>query len=288
MNKNIKYLSFPQICPICGGKTEIVKDNDSEVLVCTNPDCKGKLLGKLSHFASKNCMNIEGLSESTLEKIMSVVDIKKFHDLYTLKDYKDKLVALDGLGTKSVEKLLSQIEYSMHVKFENFLAALSIPLIGRTASKTIAKKCEDESFRTKSPFEVFKILILNKYDWTQLDGIGEVMSNELKHYCLHNYDDIDRIGSILKFESNMKNSTVTKNMLQNKIFVITGKLEHFSNRDELVRKIEEFGAKVSGSVSSKTDFLINNDVNSTSGKNAKAKQLNIPIISEEDFLKMIE
>lgn len=274
-------VEIPTECPVCHAPTEIVtSDNGTQTLICTNPDCNGKLLSKLSHFVSKNCMNIEGLSESTLEKIMSVVDIKNFHDLYTLKIFKDKLVALDGLGAKSVEKLLSQIEDSKHVKMQNFLAALSIPLIGKTASKDISKHCCDD-------IQAFIGLMNENYDFTCIDGFGTEMQKSLSNWWKHNKEEFMTLVDYMVFDSYTKIDEATENKLLGKIFVITGSLEHFANRNELVAKIESLGGKVSGSVSAKTDYLINNDIESSSSKNGKAKSLNIPIISESDFLNII-
>ena len=274
--------NIPTKCPVCHSLTEIVtSDNGTQTLICTNPDCNGKLLSKLSHFVSKNCMNIEGLSEATLEKIMSVVDIKNFHDLYTLKEHKDKLVALDGLGAKSVEKFLVQIEGSKHVKMSNFLAALSIPLIGKTASKDISKYCCND-------IQAFIGLMNENYDFTCIDGFGNEMQKSLTNWWNNYKTEFMTLVDYMVFDSYTKIEEVTENKLLDKIFVITGKLEHFTNRNELVAKIESLGGKVSGSVSAKTDFLINNDTESSSSKNKKAKQLNIPIISEQDFLELLQ
>ena len=275
-------VEIPTECPVCHAPTKIVtSDNGTQTLICTNPDCNGKLLSKLSHFVSKNCMNIEGLSESTLEKIMSVVDIKNFHDLYTLKDHKDKLVALDGLGAKSVEKLLVQIEDSKHVKMSNFLAALSIPLIGKTASKDIAKHCCDD-------IQAFIGLMNENYDFTCIDGFGTEMQKSLTNWWKNNREEFMTLVDYMVFDSYTKIDKATENnIISGKTFVITGKLLHFINRDALVAKIEELGGKVSSSVSAKTDFLINNDTESNSSKNKKAKSLGISIISEESFLCMM-
>ena len=269
--------TFPDECPICGGLTKIVKDKDTKVVVCDNPNCKGKLLGKLSHFVSKNAANIDGLSEQTLEKLIELGWLNSFQDIYRLSEHKDEMSKLDGFGKRSVKKLLDAIEKSRSITLDRFIYALCIPLIGRSASKDIAKlfKYDFENFR-----------MYGTVTWYgQLEGFGENMNNSLHQWINCNRTMMGMLANEFTFEKvEEKNSSVD---LRNKTFVITGSLTHYKNRDELVSVIESMGGKVSGSVSAKTSYLINNDVTSTSGKNKKAKDLGIPIISEEDFLKMI-
>lgn len=273
--------SIPDKCPICGGDAIIVKEHDSEVLMCTNPDCKGKLLGQLSHFVSKNAINIDGLSEQTLQKFIDLGWVKSFIDIMNLSDHKSAMYKLDGFGKKSVDKLLENIEKSRNTELSRFIYALSIPLIGRSVSKEIAKVCHDD-------IDVFLSLIKSKdlYKVTsKIDGFGDAMYNSLCSYCKLHMSGIEGLANEFVFKK--EDTNVGKVDLSGKIFVITGSLIHYKNRDELVGIIEKFGGKVSGSVSSKTSYLINNNVESTSGKNKKAKELGIPIITEEEFMKLI-
>ena len=273
-----RRLFIPEKCPICGGKTSIIKENSSEVLVCCNSECKGKLLGKLSHFVSKNAANIDGLSEQTLEKLIELGWLNSFKDIYRLSEHKDEMSKLDGFGKRSVEKLLDAIEKSRSITLDRFIYALCIPLIGRSASKTIAKYFNYD-FK-----EWYQIGVSQPFRYTLLDDFGETMQNSIHNFAV-NTDMIVDLADEFTFEKVEEKSSGVD--LSGKTFVITGSLTHYKNRDELVSVIEQLGGKVSGSVSAKTSYLINNDVASTSGKNSKAKQLGVQIISEEDFIKMI-
>jgi DNA ligase (NAD+) len=266
-------------CPICHSKTEFVTENSSTILVCTNDDCKGKLLGKLTHFVSKNAMNIDGLSEATLEKFIELGWLNNFRDIYYLCAERDKMMKLDGFGEKSVRNLLTSIHKSTDTTLDRFIYALSIPLIGRSASKTISKYFNGD-------FDRFcKECCLNKFDFTVLDDFGEAMNDSINDYIEKNVVMIGNLAKEMSFEK--PKITPASNNLDGKVFCITGSLNHFANRDEAKEKIESAGGKVSGSVSAKTSYLVNNDTASTSGKNKKAKELNIPIISEEELIKML-
>lgn len=276
-----RRLFIPEKCPICGGKTSIIKENSSEVLVCCNSECKGKLLGKLSHFVSKNATNIDGLSEQTLEKLIELGWLNSFQDIYRLSEHKNEMSKLDGFGKRSVEKLLNAIEKSRNITLDRFIYALCIPLIGRSASKDIAKYCNYST-------EKFRDTIRLNYDYNNfinISGFGVEMCKSISSWWKENEYMFYELIEEFTFEEVEENSNSVD--LSGKTFVITGNLTHYKNRDELVNVIEQLGGKVSGSVSAKTSYLINNDVASTSGKNKKAKDLGIPIISEEDFLKMI-
>lgn len=268
---------IPDICPICGGKTEIVKDNDSEVLICTNSDCKGKLLGQLSHFVSKNSINIDGLSEQTLQKFIELGWVNSFQDIMNLKDHVVEMYKLDGFGKKSVDKLLKAIENSRKTTLDRFIYSLSIPLIGRSASKTISKHFSGD-------YDKFHDALFDEFNFTHLDDFGETMNNSIHKWYSENKHLMRELVHEFEFETENNSYGVD---LSGKTFVITGSLLHYKNRDELVNVIESRGGKVSGSVSAKTSYLINNDTESNSSKNKKAKQLNIPIISEQDFINMI-
>lgn len=277
------HLIIPSTCPVCGGTTEIIKDNDTEVLRCINPYCKGKMLGKLSHAVSKNALNIDGLSESTLEKFIELGWVSSIKDIYQLYLHEGELKSLDGFGKKSTDKLLTAIENSRRTTWDRFTYALSIPLIGRTASKTIYKyfKGDYDEF-TKAWSCGFG------FDWTKLDDFGSAMHTSMARFYLDNSEVIKEIANELIFE-NPKPKIVTDNTkdLSGKTFVITGSLGWFANRDVAKEEIELHNGKVSGSVSAKTDYLVNNDISSNSGKNKKAKELGIPIISEEQLIAML-
>lgn len=271
-------ITIPDKCPICGGETKIVKENDSEVLICTNPDCNGKLLGKISHASTKNALNIDGFSEATIQKFITLGWLKSIKDIYHLSEHLSEMYKLEGFGKKSVDKLLKSIEDSRNTDLIRYIYAQSIPLIGHTASKAISKFCNGD-------FDTFvKYMIENPSVFSEIDGIGSEMIKSLRKWWNDNGSDfvdfgINEMHFIKKETSNISGSDLT-----GKSFVITGSLVQFKNRDELKEKIESLGGKVSGSISAKTEALINNDIESTSSKNKKAKSLNIPIISEEEFI----
>lgn len=270
---------IPSTCPICSGSTEIIKDNDTEVLVCTNPECKGKLFGKLSHFVSKNAINVDGLSEQTLQKFIDLGWLNSFKDIYYLWNHKEEMYKLDGFGKKSVDKLLESIEKSRNTTLDRFIYGLCIPLIGRTASKAIAK--EFGSGNAAGFYDAWA-----DYDFSQLEDFGNTMNQSIHNFYSYNYNWISELIDEFKFEPSEKLSK-TNLSIYAKTFVVTGSLVYYKNRDELVNIIEQLGGKVSGSVSAKTSYLINNDITSNSGKNKKAKDLGIPIISESEFVQMI-
>lgn len=270
------YIRVPAHCPVCGGETKIQRVNDSDVLICTNPDCKGKLLGKLKHFCSKDAMDIQGLSEQTLEKFINYGWLNSVADIYTLKEHKAALSKLSGFGVKSTTKLLQAIEDSKHTTLDRFINALSIPTIGKEAAKTIAKYFDYSWIK-------FGIACNTRFNWQKLSDFGEVMAKSIEWYWKKNKDWVNEFGSGMDFYNPDKDK-MQNNTLKDMNFVITGKLLHFKNRDELVKKIEEYGGKVAGSVSKSTTYLINNDVNSNSSKNKKAKELGVKIITEEQFL----
>lgn len=274
--------SIPDKCPICGQPTRIIKENDSEVLMCENPDCKGKLLGKLVHAASRNALDIENLSESTIEKFINLGWLNFIKDIYHLSDHENEMKILEGFGKKSVEKLLSSIEESRNTNLQRFLYSLSIPLLGKSASQDIANECNQS-------FDAFVGTLMSggKDAFTYINGIGDVLGKSIIGYWNKNGEKIIELSKEFSFEIPNLVLDEIPNTLQEKIFVVTGSVNHYKNRDELKADIVAHGGKVSGSVSAKTSYLINNDINSTSSKNSKAKSLNIPIITEEQFLEMI-
>lgn len=278
---DVSYNNIPIKCPICGQPTKIVKENDSEVLCCTNEACKGRLLGKLSHAASKNALNIDGLSESTIEKFINLGWLNSIHDIYYLTTHENEMKALEGFGDKSVEKLLSSIEKSRNTSLERFIYSLSIPLVGKSASKMIAEATDYDLGKFMNIMTIYGA----KY-FGSIQGIGDVLISSMDNYFKKQCDKIWQLSKEFVFET--KGNYKTNDLLNGKTFVITGSLNHYSNRNELKEVIESNGGKVSGSISSKTSYLINNDIDSTSSKNKKAKSLGIPIINEEDFANMLK
>lgn len=276
------YIDIPHMCPICGQPTKIVKDNNSEVLVCTNDNCKGKLLGKLSHAVSRDALNTDGLSEATIEKFINLGWLSSIQDIYHLLDHENEMKALDGFGKKSVDKLLASIEKSRKTSLERFLYSLSIPLLGKSASMMIADSVDYD-------FDTFigEMTMKGAEYFRYLPGIGDSLISSLDAYWKNHYSDILQLANEFTFETQKTIMSESTNELENKIFVITGSVNHYQNRDALKADIEAHGGKVVGSVSSKVNYLINNDINSTSSKNKKAKSLNIPIISEDQFLSML-
>lgn len=275
------YINIPDKCPICGQPTKIIKENDSEVLYCTNEACKGRLLGKLSHAASKNALNIDGLSESTIEKFINLGWLNSIHDIYYLITHENEMKTLEGFGDKSVEKLLSSIEKSRNTSLERFIYSLSIPLVGKSASKMIAEATDYDLGKFMNIMTIYGA----KY-FGSIQGIGDVLISSMDNYFEKQCDKIWQLSKEFVFET--KGNYKTNDLLNGKTFVITGSLNHYSNRNELKEVIESNGGKVSGSISSKTSYLINNDIDSTSSKNKKAKSLGIPIINEEDFANMLK
>lgn len=250
--------------------------------MCTNPDCKGKLLGKLTHAVSRDALNISGLSKSTLASLIKFGWITSIRDIYHLDFYKNHMIVLDGFGKKSINKLLESIEESRDTNLERFLYSLSVPLLGKSASKMIAEAVDYD-------FDIFidEMTIKGAEYFRYLPGVGDTLIKSLNDYWKNHYSDILQLSEEFIFKkSNLILNEIPKT-LQNKTFVVTGSVNHYKNREELKADIVAHGGTVVGSVSSKTNYLINNDINSTSSKNQKAKSLNIPIISEEDFLKLL-
>lgn len=275
-------ITIPDKCPICGGETKIVKENDSEVLMCMNDDCQGKLLGKLSNAVSRNALNVDNLSEATLEKFISLGWLNSIKSIYHLSDYKGKMYSLEGFGKKSVDKLLESIEKSRETTLDRFIYALSVPLIGKSASKDIAKHFK---YNFGKFYHCFSCGY--GYFWNlKVDGIGVVASNNIQKFAITYMDKVFELSKEFTFKI-PNESNHTQNTLQGKTFVITGSLDKYSNRDELKSVIESYGGKVSGSVSAKTFALINNDIESSSSKNKKAKSLGVQIINEEQFMQLI-
>ncbi|WP_314164826.1 NAD-dependent DNA ligase LigA [Lachnoanaerobaculum gingivalis] len=268
----------PDTCPACGSHASIKQDNESKVLMCTNPDCQIKHIKQYALMASRDALNIDGLSESTLEKFLSKGFIKNDSDIFKLDRYKDEIVNMEGFGKRSYEKLMAALEEAKHTNVARFLYSLGINGIGSANAKMIAKYFDND---------IDKIITAGKDDLLEIEGIGEVLANSIVDFFKDskNIENVKSLREVLIFEVE---EPAGSDSFAGKVFVITGSLEHFTNRNELKELIEKNGGKVSGSVSSKTNFLINNDTASNSSKNKKAKELGVEIISEEDFLKLLE
>ena len=268
----------PDTCPACGSHASIKQDNESKVLLCTNPDCQIKHIKQYALMASRDALNIDGLSESTLEKFLSKGFIKNDSDIFKLDRYKDEIVNMEGFGKRSYEKLMAALEEAKHTNVARFLYSLGINGIGSANAKMIAKYFDND---------IDKIITAGKDDLLEIEGIGEVLANSIVDFFKDskNIENVKSLREVLIFE---EEESAGSDSFAGKVFVITGSLEHFTNRNELKELIEKNGGKVSGSVSSKTNFLINNDTASNSSKNKKAKELGVEIISEDEFLKLLE
>lgn len=271
--------TYPNICPTCGHPTEVHNDNGSKTLHCTNPACKAKLINRLINFVSRKCMNIDGLSEETLAKFVEWGWVSKLSDIYFMDQYFEKLSHKPGFGKKSVNKLKQAIENSKTVALDHFITALSIPGIGNSQAKVLS-----EYFGS---WDKFQESGNSDFNFSQIEGIGEVLNKNIHNWFKEMYisDGISELVKILNIESG-RNTSDTKRKID-LTFVITGNLNHFSSRDILKNQLESMGAKVASAVSSKTDYLVNNDITSNSSKNKKAKELGVPIITEDQLIKMI-
>ena len=273
-------LVIPKQCPVCGGQTEIRNISDSESLYCTNPDCMAKQIKSYTLFVSRDAMNIEGLSEQTLEKFIAKGFIKQMRDIFHLQDYKNEIESMEGFGEKSFENLISSIEKAKQTTLHRFIYALGIPGVGVANAKLLSRsfdKCYD------------KLKNATVEELATIDGIGEIIAGDIVRFFGDAnrlmmsdsvYDELDFSEDRVELKSN--------NTLEGKTFVITGAVYKFANRSELKEYIEAHGGKTTGSVTSKTDYLINNDSTSTSSKNKKANELGVKIITEDEFMSMCE
>ena len=271
-----EYIHIPETCPICGGATKIVQENESKILMCDNPQCEGKLVNRIEHFFGKKGLDAKGISKATIEKLISWGWVESITDVFELSKHAKEWKNMQGFGEKSVTNILESIERSKSCVLESIISAAGIPLIGRTVARDLAKR-----FNT---YEDFRDAIRNGFDFTKFDGYGYEMHKAISTF---NYTELDNIvENYLTIEKN--NDIINVEKLKDLTFCITGKVHIWKNRDELSKEIEKLGGKVTGSVSKNTNYLINNDVNSTSAKNNKAKELGVQIISEEDFKKIFD
>ena len=267
---------IPKECPVCGGATEIRKVNDVESLYCTNPDCQAKKIKSFTLFVSRDALNIEGLSEATLEKFIARGFIHEFADIFRLARFREEIVEMEGLGEKSFENLSASIERARKTTLAKVVYSLGIPNIGLAGAKLICRQFDDD---------VEKLLAADEEELAAIDGVGAVIASSFTGY----FADEERRERFFRLLSELeleKEETAGVQDLKGKVFVVTGSLNHFTNRAELKELIERRGGKVTGSVTGKTDYLINNDTASASSKNKKARELGIPVISEEEFLKL--
>lgn len=269
---------IPETCPVCGGATEIRKVNDVESLYCTNPECQAKKIKSFTLFVSRDALNIEGLSEATLEKFIGSGFIHEFADIFRLERYRQEIVTMEGFGEKSCENLLVSVEKARKTTLPKVIYSLGIPNIGLAGAKLICRQFEND---------VERMLAAKPEELAVIAGIGEVIAGSFVNY----FQDPGRRECFLHLLSELELEKEAANtgeqILKGKVFVITGSLNHFSNRKELQELIESKGGKVTGSVTGKTDYLINNDTTSGSSKNKKAKELGIPIISEEEMMELL-
>lgn len=279
---------IPDTCPTCGGEAKIINENDSKVLKCMNPDCKAKLLSKFVNFVSRDAMNVQGLSEATLKRFIDLGWLKDYTDIYNLAAHKSEMKNLDGFGAKSVSSLLNSIEESRRCKLVNFVTALGIELVGKSTAKDICKLIDKISLsNNENPYDVFIKRIKKRKYFGHIDGIGINTSLSMDAYFGDNLEMVEKLAEELEFEmpESKKESAVN---LTGMTFVVTGKVNKFANRNAIKDEIESRGGKVAGSVSKNTNYLVNNDVNSTSSKNKKAQQLGIPIIDEDGLIKILK
>lgn len=276
---NVIFLEIPTVCPVCGGPTVI----RNGFLYCNNPHCEGKFINKLEHFCGKKGLDIKGLSEATLQKLVDWGWVGNYQELFSLSNFRNEWVEQPGFGPKSVDKLLATIDEARNCELWQFIASLSIPLIGTTYAKEIAKRCND--------WFSFRECIEKNYDFTTWDRFGYEINDSIHNFNYKEADDLAykvlTIHNSLWIDPTATVSTVKFSEVAGKTFVITGSVHTFKNRDEVKVAIETRGGKVTGSVSKNTNYLVNNDINSTSSKNMKAKQLGIPIITEEQLIAML-
>lgn len=268
-------VEIPELCPVCKGPARIRKVNDVEALYCVNPDCQAKKLKAFTLFVSRDAMNIDGLSEMTLEKFIGSGYVREYADLFHLDRYRDEIIEMEGFGERSYQKLAESLEKARHTTLSKLVYSLGIPNIGAANAKVLCKEYD---------YDLNRLRAAKAEELSEIPGVGGVIGTSVEEY----FSDAEHnrwLDDLLK-ELDIQVETVDESQLtlNGKVFVITGSLKQFGNRNELKNLIETKGGKVTGSVTSKTDYLINNDTMSSSSKNKKAKELGVEIISEQDFL----
>lgn len=269
-------VDIPKVCPVCGGTTKIEQINDVKSLYCTNPACQAKHIKSFAHFVSRNAMNIDGLSEATIEKFISHGYLKNFTDLYHLDRYKDGIVSLEGFGEKSYDNIIAAVENSRNTTMPRLIYSLGIANIGLSNAKMIVKAIGDNKDA---------LISADRESLEAIDGIGSVIADAFVSY-FENEENVQLFEKLIDELDIQHDEVQTEQTLDGKIFVITGSLNYFDNRNALKELIESMGGKVTGSVTGKTDYLINNDAESSSSKNKTAAKLGVPVITEEEFLSI--
>ncbi len=271
-------VKIPDVCPVCGNRTVLRQDEQAQVLFCPNEKCLAKQIKSLTHFVSRNAMDIEGISEATIEKFVDLGYIGQLADIFRISKYRDRIVEMEGFGEKSYKKLIDSVEKARKTSPARFLYSLGISGIGAANAKLIAKAAGGDWDRMQN---------LTVEELTSIEGIGQVMAENYTAF-FSDPENTDKVGQLLNEIEFETEQTEVSDQLAGKTFVITGSLNHFDNRDALKEYIESLGGKTSGSVSGKTSYLINNDINSGSSKNKKAKELGVEIITEETFMEMVK
>lgn len=274
----IKFLTIPTQCPYCGGNTIIKQENEAQILFCDNPNCESKLVNRLDHFCGKKGLDIKGLSKATLGKLIDWGWVSCVSDIFKLGEVSDLWANKSGFGPKSVDNLLNAIYAARTTTLEAYIGAWGIPLIGRTYSRKLADSFLD--------YWEFRAAVNRGYDFTTLDGFGPEKHDAIMSFDYTEMDSLIERG-IITFKTEAPLEKSGNAQLSGATICITGKLKKFKNRDEFTALIIAAGGKVTGSVSSKTTYLVNNDINSTSSKNKTAQSLGIPIITEEELLNML-
>ena len=272
-------IEIPEVCPVCGAHTVIKNEKGTKTLNCPNLNCKAQRLRGLVHFTTRDAMNIEGLSEATIDKLLEKEYLEDFSSFYNLEQYEEDIIQMEGLGKRSFDKLIASINKSRTAGMANFIYALGIAQVGLGTAKLIAKHFN---------YDIEQVMKAKQEELINIDGIGNVIANEFEDYFTleANTQMVNKLLKEIEFKAEqvVENSDST---ISGKTFVVTGDVNHFANRKELQAKIESLGGKVTGSVSKNTDYLINNDIHSPSSKNKKAQSLDIPILTEDAFLELI-
>lgn len=272
------FKDLPECCPACGEKTRIQKDREVEVLCCPNPDCPAKAIKSFTLFVSRDALNIDGLSEATLEKWIGRGFLHDFADIFELGRYRKEIVSMEGFGEKSFENLMESIEKARHTTLPRLIYGLGIPNVGAANAKLLCRRFG---------YDLQRIEMAKEEELCEIEGVGEVIAKAVTSYFSRpkNREVLEHLKKHLLLEKPQEEAAQS---LSGKTFVITGNVRHFENRSQLKAEIEKYGGKVTGSVSKKTDYLINNDKTSSSAKNQKAQELGVAVISEEDFLEMLK
>ena len=270
-------IEIPKTCPVCGGETKIKDEEGTKTLYCNNPNCPAKQVKSFEHFVSRDALNIEGLSEAGLLKLIGIGAIADYADLFKLQNHKEDIVEMEGFGGRSYENLITSAEKASHTTPARLLYGLGVPGIGTANATTIARACRNKWEEIQN---------LDSDALKMIEGIGDVMAEDYVRFFSDesNKDAVNKLLEVLSIDESFEEAG---DALLGKVFVITGSLEHFENRKELKAAIEAEGGKVAGSVSAKTDFLITNDPNSGSSKNKTARELGVSIITEDEIMKML-